>query len=99
MKRVSAGRAESKSGLGNESRCLVRLTQRAQVMRSDLSISAATESLRLRRWVPSTGGKRLNISPRHDHPLLAAQKREQYIDPLMWFHFRVTRHVPSKWAA
>ena len=52
-----------------------------------------------RRFPNSTGSKRLNISAWQDHPLLAAQKREQYLDPLMWFHSRVKRQVPSKWSA
>ena len=36
-----------------------------------------------RKFPNSTGSKRLNTSARQDHPLLAAQKREQYLDPLM----------------
>jgi hypothetical protein len=36
-----------------------------------------------RRFSDSTRSKRLNISAWQDHPLLAAQKGEQYLDPLM----------------
>jgi hypothetical protein len=62
--------------------------------------SAACRSLVLAvASMSTTDSERLNISARQDHPLLAAQKREQYLDPLMWLHSRVKRQVPSKWSA